>query len=337
MNRAAVPCCLLLGTVLGASGAAPPAFAQSAAVQALPPLPGQAGAGPAPATPTAQELYEHVRRGVVAIERGGVATAIGTVLGGDGRILTALSGLGGSDGAEVRYADGTTVHTKVGASDRALDLALLVPQSGRWPDGLSASDSEPQGADLRAMLPEKGAHLGPAQAGIKGQVDAHARTGEPLFHLLDIDVKGPMAGAPLLDSAGNVVAVLVRACKGPARPVQGCVPVVLGAPISAVRTFLSKAALPGTPPAAWLGIRGEAQADGNVRGVRVVAVAPASPAEKAGLKPSDMVVAADGQPIDSPEGLGQTISRHAAGDRVKLLVFGGGSFREVAVELRAAP
>jgi serine protease Do len=337
VNRAALPCCLVLGAVLGAGGIAPAAFAQSAAAHTLPPLPGQTATGVAPATATAQELYEHVRRGVVAIERGGVATAIGTVLGGDGRILTALSGLGGSDGAEVRYADGTTVHTKVGASDRALDLALLVPQSGHWPDGLSASDSEPQGVDLRAMLPEKGAHLGPAQAGIKGQVDAHARTGEPLFHLLDIDVKGPMAGAPLLDSAGNVVAVLVHACKGPARPVPGCVPVVLGAPISAVRTFLSKAALPAAPAAAWLGIRGEAQADGNVRGVRVVAVAPASPAEKAGLKPSDMVVAADGQPIDSPEGLGQTISRHAAGDRVKLLVFGGGSFREVAVELRTAP
>jgi serine protease Do len=68
-----------------------------------------------------------------------------------------------------------------------------------------------------------------------------------------------------------------------------------------------------------------------------VAVAPSSPAEKAALKPGDVVVASDGEPIDSPETLGKSIGRHAAGERVKLLVFGGGAFREVAVELRPAP
>jgi serine protease Do len=339
VNRAALPCfCLWMSSVLGGAGVALPAFAQPTPARALPPLPSEGVAGAVPAAPTAQQAFERVRRGVVAIEKAGAFAAVGTVLVGDGRILTALSNLGGSDSADVRYADGTTVHTKVGVSDRVLDLALLVPQSGHWPDGLSASDSDPQGADLRAMLPDRGAHLGPAQAGIKGQVDAHARTGEPLFHLFDVDLKGsPVAGAPLLDSTGSVVAVLVRACKGPTRPAQTCLPVVLGAPISTVRSFLSRAAPPGKAPASWLGIRGEAQADGNVRGVRVVAVAPSSPAEKAALKPGDVVVASDGEPIDSPETLGKSIGRHAAGERVKLLVFGGGAFREVAVELRPAP
>jgi serine protease Do len=357
---ASLPClCVLAGSLLGVAGVAGPALAQPAPLQALPPLPGGAGQGPAalphgpaasPGAPTAQQLYEHVRRGVVAIEHGGVPMAIGTVLGGDGRILTALSGLGGADGAEVRYADGTTVHTKVGVSDKALDLALLVPQSGRWTDGLGASDTEPLGADLRAMLPQRGAHLGPAQAGVKGQVDAHARSGEPLSHLLDVDVKGsPIAGAPLLDSAGSVVAVLVHACKGPAlegaadaparpvRPVQVCRPIILGAPVSAVRSFLSRAGQPAAPAAPWLGIRAEAQGSGNVRGVRVVAVAPSSPAEKADLRAGDVIVAADGQPIDSPERLAQTIGRHSAGDSVKLLVFGGGTFRDLAVELLPSP
>lgn len=363
VKRASLPCfCLLAGSLLGSAGIARPALAQSAPVQPLPTLPGGAGQGPAavapapaaPTGPTAQQLYEHVRRGIVAIEHGGVPMAIGTVLGGDGRILTALSGLGGADGAEVRYADGTTVHTKVGVSDRALDLALLVPQSGRWTDGLGASDADPRGADLRAMLPGRGAHLGPAPAGVKGQVDAHAKTGEPLSHLLDVDVRGPaIAGAPLLDSAGSVVAVLVHACKGPAPealpegpgrparavlPLQACRSVILGAPVSAVRSFLSHAGGPeATPTAPWLGIRAEAQGSGNVRGVRVVAVAPSSPAEKADLRSGDVIVAADGQPIDSPERLSQTIGRHSAGDSVKLLVFGGGTFRDLTVELLPSP
>jgi serine protease Do len=316
----------------------------------------------APLTP--QQLYEHVLRGVVALERNGVPMAIGTVLSGDGRVLTALSGLGGGDGADVRYADGTVVHAKVGRSDRASDLALLVPASLKWTEGLSASDADPAGQELRAMLPAHGSHLGPAVAAVKGQVDAHQRDGAALLRMLDVDVKGlPVAGAPLLDSTGGVVGVLVRACKGAPTPTPGtddasagtwyptpapvasaaraaCKSVVLGAPVTAIRSFLTHAVAtpPAQAPAPWLGIRGEPQRTGGVVGVRVVAVAPSSPAEKAALKPaSDVIVAVDGHPIDTPEKLADLIAKHAPGDTVKLLVFAGEQFRDVAVALRTAP
>ena len=347
-------------------------------VDSAPAVPGAAPAAPADPQATAQQLYEHVMRGVVALERNGVPMAIGTVLSGDGRVLTALSGLAGGDGADVRYADGTIVHAKVGRSDRASDLALLIPASLKWTEGLMASDVDPAGQDLRAMLPalpgkpaNLRTHLGPAVAAVKGQVDAHARDGAALLRMLDVDLKGaPVAGAPLLDSTGSVVGVLVRACKGapppsPATPddangswyptqppvgspagaasnaaAQACKPVVLGAPVAAIRSFLSHAAAAkeAAAPAAWLGIRGEPQRSGNVHGVRVVAVAPSSPAEKAALKSgSDVIVAVDGRPIDTNEKLADLIAKHAPGDSVKLLVFSADQFREVPVALRAAP
>ena len=241
----------------GSSGAEP--YEESAAPEYGAARPSDTVASP---QPTAQQLYDHVLRGVVALERNGVPMAIGTVLSGDGRVLTALSGLSGAEGADVRYADGTLVHAKVGRSDRASDLALLVPQSLKWTEGLTASDADPSGLELRAMLPAHGTHLGPALAGVKGQVDAHTREGAALSHMLEVELKGPsVAGAPLLDSAGGVVAVLVRACRGPASPAESedasgswyptsgavavpparatCRPVVLGAPVSAIRSFLS--------------------------------------------------------------------------------------------------
>ena len=175
--------------------------------------------GGAPLSP--QQLYEHIRRGIVAIERNGVPLALGTVLDGDGRILTSWSGLNGADAADVRYADGSTAHTKVGNSDKVTDLALLVPQTGKWTEGLSASETDPVGAPLRAILPGHGPRLAPTEVGVKGRVDAHARDGTPINRLLDIDVKGPVvAGAPLFDAAGSVVGVLVRECKGPAAAAQ---------------------------------------------------------------------------------------------------------------------
>lgn len=371
MRASVLPVSLALACVAAPALAQPP----------LPPLPGQGAQATAPAAgapaaapngspgafgamPTPQQLYEHVRRGVVAIERNGVPVAIGTVLGNDGRILTALSGLSGGEGADVRYADGTAVHAKVGHSDRDSDLALLVPQTGRWTDGLAASEADPASTELRAMLPtasRNGAHFGPAPAAVKGRVDAHARDGAALLQMLDLDLHAPpIAGAPLLDATGSVVGVLVRACKGgpqatvdspwagwgnPAQPPAArpstpaaCNPIVLGAPVSAIRSFLSKTPAAAVAPAPWLGIRGETATQGSQRGVRVTAVAPQSPADKGGLHAgSDVIAAVDGAPIDSPESLSQAIGRHAPGETVKLLVFGGDKFREVSVTLRAAP
>ena len=115
---------------------------------------------------------------------------------------------------------------------------------------------------------------------------------------------------------------------------------VLGAPVTA-HPVVSDARGRRTRrrrPLPWLGIRGEPEHAGNVRGVRVVAVAPSSPAEKAALKPStDVIVAVDGHPIDTPEKLADPIAKHAPGDTVKLLVFAGEQFRDVAVALRTAP
>jgi S1-C subfamily serine protease len=339
-----------------------PGSGEPASTPAAPAQPAQA----APAAPTPQQLFEHVRRGLVVLEKNGLPVAIGTVLGSDGRILTALSGLGGGDGADVLYSDGTSVHAKLGQSDRGTDLALLVPQAqaGKW-DGLAASNVDPATAPIRAMVPTKGARLAPAEADVKGKAEAHSHDGQPLQQMLDVAVKGPLfAGAPLLDSSGDVVAVLVKACKGaataaqaggdawaawgnapqPAPKAAACSPVVVAAPVAAIRSFLmsppgaAPTAAVAPAPAPWLGIRGEPQAAGSVHGVHVLAVAPQSPAETSGLKPStDIIAAVDGESVDSPQKLSELIGKHAVGETVKLLVFGQGKFREVPVVLRAAP
>ncbi|RYG68346.1 PDZ domain-containing protein, partial [bacterium] len=61
-------------------------------------------------------------------------------------------------------------------------------------------------------------------------------------------------------------------------------------------------------------------------------------AEKGALKANaDVIVAVDGALVDAPERLAEIIAKHAVGDAVKLLVFGGDKLREVQVTLRATP
>jgi len=326
---------------------------------AAPPLPALPGSEPSKATapPGAQSANdvngftaEQVRRGIVQIEQAGRPLAVGTVLLKDGRVLTSLSGLGAVDQPEIRYADGTLVKAKLGHSDKAWDLALLIPLTGKWVDGLVPTDSDPQGADLRSFLP-KGGKLAAAPVGVKGRLDAKSKGGDALKSALDLDLKGSPStpGAPLVDGNGRVVGIVVRACKdggaapaaapgAPAPAAAPCSGISIGAPVYALRGFLIKTPATAVQPAPWLGMGGAPNVEGSVKGVKVMGVAPGSPAEKAGLKPSeDTIVAIDGAPTESPEALAEVISRRSIGQQVKFLVFSGGKFREAMVTLRAAP
>jgi serine protease Do len=324
------------------------------------------GGAPADAGGATAGNAEQLRRGIVQIEQGGRPLAVGTVLSRDGRVITALSPLANTAEPEIRYADGTVVKAKIGHKDKAWDLALLIPQTGKWLDGLSPTDTDPQGLELRSFLPKAG-KLAPAALGVKGRLDAKSKDGDALRSALDMDLKGSTSvpGAPVIDPSGKVVGVLVKVCKeaaaaaatekaaaaAPASAAAGgagaapatppCTAITVGAPVYALRGFLVKTPATAVAPAPWLGLGGAPTESGNVKGVRVMGVAPGSPAEKAGLKAGgdnpDTIVAVDGVPVESPEQLADVIAKRAIGQQVKLLVFSSGKFREAGVTLRPAP
>jgi serine protease Do len=304
---------------------------------------------------------QHISRGVITVERDSHVLGVGTVLAGDGRILTALSALGPSDIADVRYSDGSVVHARVGHKDKAWDLALLVPLSGHWIDGLSASEVDPSTTDLKSLIAIHPGRPLVVSAHFRGAVDARAKEGtDDLANALDIDVPGnsPTVGAPLLDPDGGVVGVFVHACRATLPPVSApgapaspppqastpCAALVVAAPVSPIRHFLSQTPASAVAPSPWLGIVGATDTTGTAHGVRVMAVAPGSPAEKGGLKSSndraqaDLIVAVDGTPVDTPDKLSDVIAKHSIGEKVKLFVLGADNkFREVTVALRPAP
>jgi serine protease Do len=233
----------------------------------------------------------------------------------------------------------------VGHSDRAWDLALLVPQNGRWQKGLRASTLSATHAGLALRMYS---HVGPqslalSRTVLRGVTTLVGGDSELLPDALELasNVKPTDLGGPVLDEQGNVLAVIGRACaQGSA---ASCRPTAFGIPVSAVRAFLRTVPEHALPPAPWLGIRGVADEVGPVKGVRVLSVHPESAAAAAALRGdpnrerSDVVVAVDGVPVPTPELLADTINKRAVGDSVDLLLFGGGRFREVSLSLRPAP
>jgi serine protease Do len=296
--------------------------------------------------PAADSPLERARQGLVVIEQVGKAVGIGSVLAGDGRILTALSNLGHGNDLDARFADGSVSRVKLGHSDRAWDLALLIPQNGRWKSGLRASrtPATDAGSLLRTFsLVGNAKDLAAARTIVKGKKTLLGGDSELLPDALEMATrfKSTDIGSPIVDDRGDVVGVIARACAP--LPNQPCARVPFGVPNSAVKAFLRTVPANAVPPAPWLGIQGVAADTGSARGVRVLGVHPRSPAAAAGLKggedkaKADTVVAVNGAPVTSPEALADAINAHAVGDSVDLLLFGGGKFRQVTLTLRPAP
>ncbi len=337
--------------VLGTTGSA---FAQLAPPQ----KPAAPTAEPAPkqakpkAPPKADDLEPVVeeapevkaQRGIVVLQRGGVPLGLGVVLGGDGRILSALSPLGSGNELEAKFADDTVHKVKLGHHDRIWDLALLVPQSGKWTEGLSASSVDPlrEDATIRSFSAQQKGKPVANPVDLRSRRSLIGGDDQTLANALEMGsrVNAKDIGSPLIDEKGRVVGILGRACL----PIEGkpCSPVAFGIPVTAVKSFLKTVPPDAVSPAPWLGIQGAAETSPVVKGVRILSIAKNSPAAAAKLKAGekgtgDMIVAVGGNPVTSPDELAAAIRKRAIGEKVPLTIFGKNGYRNVDVLLRAPP
>ncbi len=293
--------------------------------------PAPKGAPPDSAAPGESPL-DRARRQVVVLQRAGKPLGMGSVLAGDGRVLTALSVLGHGNNVDARFADGTVVAVRLVHSDRAWDLALVAPATARTEPGLRASRAvAAKDAKLTAFSPGAKA---PAHATIKIKSEATLVGGDGALLeralVLESKPKATELGSPVIDEKGDAVAILAQACTGPTD--KPCTLGGFAAPVAAIKEFLRGVAGPSPQQPPPFGLRVAPHDAGAVKGLRVLGVGPRSPLASAGLRPgADTIVAVDGVPVSTSDALASAL--RGSGRTAQLLVYGHARFRTVRVGL----
>jgi putative serine protease PepD len=150
------------------------------------------------------------------------------------------------------------------------------------------------------------------------------------------------SGGPLVDMSGAVVGVnsAIATLSGNAVSGQGgSIGLGFAIPIDQAKRIAAEILKQGYATHPIIGVHLDTSFAGD--GARIAdpggtAVTPGGPAARAGLRAGDVVVAADGERITSPEELIVAIRKHAPGDRLRLTYLRGGQRHTTTVTLGSA-
>jgi serine protease Do len=317
----------------------------------LPPLP--SGAIPS----SFAELAARADPGVVFVktlqERGvpGRRRVIGEGLGSafvfdpNGLILTNNHVIDGATEIRVIFGHKPEVAATVVGRDPPTDVAVLrVEEQGLPYVPLGDSDTLRVGDWVVAI----GNPFGLAHTVSAGIVSAKGRTNQDVkgldesgyydFLQTDASINPGNSGGPLLDTSGRVVGINT-AIRAQANSIGFAVP------INMVKELLPRLLKDGRIHRSAIGVHVSAvQPDDakrlglpNASGALLRVVIPGGPADRAGLRPDDVVVGLEGQPIPGPERLRWLTSLAGVGRTVTVRVVRGGRTFDLQVRLQELP
>ena len=292
-------------------------------------------AGPAPSA-SGQEPAAAVAKAllptVVEIRRGS-GLGSGFVYDKNGYIMTAAHVVQGADQVQVRLYNGTQLTGKVLGTDELNDVAVVqVDRTGLAAAPLALGETIQVGQLAVAI----GSPFGLNETVTAGIISATDRTleGREVIQT-DAPINPGNSGGVLADRRGRVIGINDAIQTG-SDASNGNVGIGFAVPIDlAARS--ATAIVQGKPvQVGYLGVT-MAPPTGGQDGALVQEVASGSPADKAGLRPGDLVVAIDGQSVADYGELGARIRAHKPGDKITLKVVRGGNETTITATLTQRP
>jgi serine protease Do len=277
----------------------------------------------------------HFRQGP---RRNAEAQGSGFFISADGYVVTNNHVVDHASEVQVTMDDGRTLDAKVVGTDPKTDLAVLkVKEGGNFPYVPFAAKT-PRVGDWVVAIGNPFGLGGTVTAGI---VSARGRDigAGPYDDFLQIDapVNRGNSGGPTFNLAGEVVGINTAI----ASPSGGSVGIAFAIPSDSAQTIVASLKDNGAVSRGFIGVQiqlvtkdiAEAMDLNEPKGALVAETVHGGPAEKAGLKRGDTIVAVDGQTIREPKELSRRVATIEPGKSVSLTVLRDGKERTVTVEI----
>jgi Do/DeqQ family serine protease len=269
----------------------------------------------------------------------------GVIIAKDGLVITNNHVISGADDIKIALSDGREFPAKVTFKDERLDLALLKVQGGGSFAALPIGDSD--AVEVGDLVLAVGNPFGVGQTVTSGIVSALARNrvGEGDFSFFiqtDASINPGNSGGALIDMRGELIGLntaIVSRDGGsngigfaiPANLVKVFIEAARGGQSGFTRPYVGASFEPVTSEVAEaLGLK-------LARGALVTKIVKDGPADKAGLKPGEVVTAVNGRAVEHPDALGYRLTTAGLGSTVTLAVSDNGKEREVSLTLQQAP
>ncbi|MFC0865767.1 trypsin-like peptidase domain-containing protein [Sphaerimonospora cavernae] len=252
----------------------------------------------------------------------------------------------------IRFNDHTSASARVVGRDPNSDIAVVKPDGPvRAPElPLGNSDSVVVGDPVIAIGSPLGLS-GTVTTGIVSSlnrpVEAGGSTGSDyaLINAIQTDaaINPGNSGGPLVNASGEVIGVNSAIATVGANSLlgqqSGSIGLGFAIPANQVRRIAQELITTGTARTSRIGVSIDQSYQGQ--GVRIAnqsgSVTAGGPADKAGLRPGDIILEVDGQPVGGSRELIVTIRSKAPGDRVSIKFRHGGEERTAMVTIGAAP
>ena len=248
----------------------------------------------------------------------------GVIVSNSGYILTNHHVVEAADEIEVGLADGKKLLAKVIGNDPETDLAVLRVTSENLPSiSFGSSETLAVGDVVLAI----GNPFGVGQTVTSGIVSALGRTGLGIntfenFIQTDAAINPGNSGGALIDAAGNLVGIntAIFTRTGSSAGIGFAIPV------STAKVVLDQIVKNGSVTRGWIGVEvqelGPSQAESfkasPARGALIAGVLRGGPADKAGVKPGDILVEVQGKPVADPAGMLNLVAALEPGQSAKV-------------------
>ncbi|MBE2213637.1 MAG: Do family serine endopeptidase [Opitutaceae bacterium] len=265
----------------------------------------------------------------------------GVIVSADGYVLTNNHVIEEADEIKVTLADGREIDASIVGTDPRTDVAVLKVSGSDFPHATLADSDTLRVGDIVFAV---GNPLGVGQTTTMGIVSATGRSnlgiierGYESFIQTDASINPGNSGGALVDAKGRVVGINTAIISTS----RGSIGIGFAIPINLASSVMHSLVATGTVARGYLGVQmQDLDAElaprfglSEARGAIVADVIPDSPAERAGLRQDDVIVAFDGRPVANSTELRVMIAQLMPGSRAVIRVMRDGEPVEVTAEL----